>query len=256
LKIRRKFPKPSAARPLYAIGYTFPAPPTDVLQRRYDREYGGPLQFTREPSKPQIAREGETFRVTHGPWHVHIRITLSAEESNEWKERLVWNHSRIGLVTTGSLTPANAADTILLAARLAREFTLLTDGTAYDVAAQAYLNPSDWKDLDLTSFHCDHHVRVVQAEGMRPEFDWFHTLGLSKFGLDEIELLQPLGLPDAPVTELLRELANELIRRGRSPKVGEVIECPFLSCAVRVVRHRTASPGGTLLILREIQPLL
>ncbi len=256
MKIRRKFFKPSATRPLYAIGYTFPAPPTDALQRRYDMEYGGPLLLTPEPSKPQLAREGESFRATHGPWRAHIRIMLPAEETNEWKERLVWNHSRIGLVAAGSLTPTNAADTILLAARLAREFALLTDGTVYDVAAQAYMNPSDWKNLDLTSFHSDHHVRVVQTEDVHPGRDWFHTLGLSKFGLDEIELFQPLGLPDAPATELLRELADELIRRGRSPKVGEVIEGPFLSRAVQVVRHRTASPGGMLLILREIQPLL
>jgi len=255
LRIRRKLPKPSAARPLYVVGYTFPAPPSNALQRRYDMEYGGPLRLTPESTKLQIDREHETLVATHGPWRARIRLVLPDEDANQWSERLDWRHPHIGLLAATGTTPANAVDTILLTARLAREFTLLTDGTAYDVATQAYLNPSDWKDLDLTSFHSADHVRVTQAESVRPGLDWFHTLGLSKFGLDEIELFQPLGLPGTPVTKLLRELADELIRRGHSPKVGDVIESPFVSRAVRVVRHRTASPGGTPLILREIQLL-
>ncbi len=255
MKIRRKLPKPSTARPLYAVGYTFPAPPSEALQRRYDMEYGGPLRLTPESGRPQIDRAYETLVATHGPWRARISLALPDEDASQWSERLDWRHSHIGLLAATGVTPANAVDTILLAARLAREFTLLTDGTAYDVAAQAYLNPSDWKDLDLTSFHSADHVRVAQAEAERPGSDWFHTLGLSKFGLDEIEMFQPLGLPGTPVMELLRELADELIRRGRTPKVGDVIESPYLSRALHVVRHRTASPAGTLLILREVQPV-
>ena len=84
-------------------------------------------------------------------------------------------------------------DTILFAARLSRGLTLLTQGTAYDLTTQQYLNPSDWKDRGLTGFAVDDHVMIAQDEQVKANEIWCYTLGLSKFGIDELEMFLPRG---------------------------------------------------------------
>lgn len=141
---------------------------------------------------------------------------------------------------------------ILHAARLARGLTLLTDGTAYDVTTATYLNPSDWRDRPLASFQIGDHVTVLQGDADQPDREWFYTRGLSKFGLDEIEVVQPLGLPSRPVIDHLMGIAEEVIRLGRSPKIGTTISIPERGLSVRVIRHRTIS-ADIPLILREVK---
>ena len=128
---------------------------------------------------------------SHGPWNASFRISISSAEANEWRDRLGWGHSHAGQVVAPSISPGNACDQILLAARLAKGLTLLTDGTAYDVTTQAYFNPSDWKDLPLDQFRISDHLRIEQTEADRAGHDWFLTLGLAKFGLEELETFMP-----------------------------------------------------------------
>ncbi len=227
MKIRRKLPKPShAGRPLYLIGYSFAPPTCSDLQSWFDLEYGGPITLRSEPGK------------STGPDH---------DSSVVW-----WDHSHAGQVVATSSSPGSACDQILHAARLARGLTLLTDGTAYDVTMQAYLNPSDWKDLPLEQFRISDHLRIEQAEAEQVGRDWFFTLGLAKFGLDELETFSPIGLPSQSVIERLTEIAQELLRLGHSPKVGATVTIPSLGLAVQVIRHRNAARAGIPLILREI----
>jgi len=129
---------------------------------------------------------------------------------------------------------------------------LLTEGTAYDVTTQTYLNPSDWTDRPLIQFSMRDHVTVVHTDDAERQRDWFYTRGLSKFGLDEIEVFQPVGLPSQPITQNLLEIVDELLRRGQSPNVGSTVLIPSLAASIRVVRHRTHPSADTPLILREI----
>jgi len=129
---------------------------------------------------------------------------------------------------------------------------LLTEGTAYDVTTLTYLNPSDWTDRPLVQFSVRDHVTVVHADDIERQRDWFYTRGLSKFGLDEIEVFRPVGLPSHTITENLFDIADELLRRGQSPNVGSTILIPNLAASIRVVRHRTHPSADTPLILREI----
>jgi hypothetical protein len=155
-------------------------------------------------------------------------------------------------VVASSTSPGNACDQILLAARLARGLTLLTDGTAYDVTMQAYFNPSDWKDLPLDQFRISNHLRIEQAEADQAGRDWFLTLGLAKFGLDELETFSPIGLPSQPVIERLTDIAQEILRLGHQPKVGTTVTMPSPGLSVQVIRHRSVARAGIPLVLREI----
>ncbi|MGQ0811818.1 MAG: hypothetical protein ACT4OO_11435 [Nitrospiraceae bacterium] len=248
MKIRKKAPKPSARRPpLYFIGYRGTAPAPDELKTWYDLEYGGPLTLRTESAA------AEAWHIGHGPWSAHVVIPLPATQATHVMEQLAWEHKVMGAVAPSVATPPNMADTILLAARLARGLTLLTQGTAFDVTSQSYLNPSDWNDRALTVFRVRDHVTVTQAGSDGDTQDWLYTLGLGKFGLDELELLQPRGLPTTEVTDAMMEVADEIIRRGQTPKVGTVIDVPALARTVLVAGHRTASLMGKLVILRRIE---
>jgi len=189
---------------------------------------------------------------SHGPWSASFRIPVSSAEANEWRDFLGWGHSHAGQVVATSPSPGNACDQVLLAARLARGLTLLTDGTAYDVATQAYLNPSDWKDLPLEQFRISDHLRIEQAEADQAGRDWFLTLGLAKFGLEELETFMPVGLPRQPIIERLTEIAQESLRLGHQPKVGTTLTMPSLGLSVQVIRHRNVARAGIPLVLREI----
>lgn len=254
MKIRRKLPKPSSAgRPLYLIGYSFAPPTCSDLQSWFDLEYGGPIRLRSEASEAiHLGQGSSAVLASHGPWNASFRISLSSAEADEWRDRLGWGHNHAGQVVPTSASPGNACDQILLAARLAKGLTLLTDGTSYDVTTQTYLNPSDWKDLPLDQFRISDHLKIEQAEADQAGRDWFLTLGLAKFGLDELETFRPTGLPSQPVIEQLEQIAQEILRIGHQPKVGTTVTIPSLGLSVQVIRHRNAARAGSPLILREI----
>ena len=246
MKIRKKLPKPSGSgRPLYIVGYSSPAPSAVELQMWFDLEYGGPLKLT-------ASKESAPVTATHGPWNVQLQIALPQVNADAWSERLDWRHSHAGMILRPSVTPQQACDLALFTARLARGLTLLTQGTVYDMVTHTYLNPSDWTDRPLNRFCTADHVTVSQADSPDPQTDWFHTLGLSKFGLDELEVFRPVGLPGRPTLEALAGIADELLRIGRSPNVGTTVALPILGFSITVKRHRTAAPTGQSFPFREI----
>ena len=242
MKIRKKLPKPSGSgQPLYIVGYSSPAPSAAELQTWFDLEYGGPLK---------LRESGATMIATHGPWNVQVQ--LASSHADAWSEQLNWRHTQAGMILRPSVTPQQARDLVLFAARLTRGLTLLTQGTAYDMVTHAYLNPSDWTDRPLDRFCTADHVMVSQADSPDPQTDWFHTLGLSKLGLDELEVFRPVGLPGRPTLETLAAIADEMLRIGRSPNVGTTVPLPILGLSVAVTRHRTAAPAGLALSFREV----
>lgn len=250
MKIRRKGPKPPQSKPpLYVIGFSSSPTPAE-LRTWFDLEYGGPLSFKdnltgKEPSSSPLM-------ATHGPWSAWMLLSVPAVQANAWQQRLEWRHAACAAVGAGTATNSNSIDVVLHVARLTRGTTLLTEGTAYDVTTQTYLNPSDWTDRPLVQFSVRDHVTVVHSDDTEGLRDWFHTRGLSKFGLDEIEVFQPIGLPSHTISEKLLDIAEELLRRGHSPNVGSTILIPNLALSIRVVRHRTHPSADTPLILREI----
>jgi hypothetical protein len=248
MRIRKKAPKPSAKRPpLYFIGYRGVAPATDELKIWYEREYGGPLAIRHEAGSP------ESWQATHGPWSAHVVMPLPMSHVADVMKQLAWEHDVMGAVAPSLASPRDMPDTILFAARLARGLTLLTQGTAYDVTTQAYVNPSDWQNRGLTSFLVDDHLSITHDDMSRPDHVWSYSLGLSKFGLDEIETFQGKGLPESAAKELLTESANELLRLGQSPKVGTAFRLPLLGRTIRIVNYRTTAPAGRMLGFRELQ---
>lgn len=246
MKIRKKLPKPTGGgQPCYVIGYSVPSPSAAELKMWFDLEYGGPLTLHGEG-------DAAPMRAAHGPWNVWFHPALPPAEAEAWSTRLDWRHPQAGLVLRPSVTPQQACDLALFAARLARGLTLLTQGTSYDPVTHTYLNPSDWTDRPLDRFRTADHVTVAQADSSDPKSEWFHTLGLSKFGLDELEVFQPVGLPARPTLETLIGIADEVLRTGRSPKVGTTLPLPLLGLTVTVRRHRTAAPAGLSLPFREV----
>jgi hypothetical protein len=248
MRIKKKPSKPSSKRPpLYFIGYRGTAPQPDELKTWYDLEYGGPLTIRTEEDAP------ESWQATHGPWTAHIVIPLPATHMAGFKEELAWEHDIIGAVAPSVVPPRDMPDTVLFAARVSRGLTLLTQGTAYDLTTQQYLNPSDWKDRGLTGFVVEDHVMIAQDDQVRANEVWCYTLGLSKFGIDELETFLPRGTSDRAAKELLSEAAYEIIRVGQAPKIGTVFHLPILSRTVRIANHRTAAPTGRMLGFRELQ---
>src|SRR5262245_15059338 len=248
MRIKKKSKKPSSKRPpLYFIGYRGTCPMPDELALWYDRAYGGPLKIVREDGAP------ESWQVSHGPWGAHIVIPLPSTHTAGLADQLSWEHETIGAIAPSVVPPREMPDTLLLGARLSRGLTLLTQGTAYDITTQQYLNPSDWKDRALTGFVVDDHVLIAQDDQSRAEEIWCYTLGLSKFGMDELEMFLPRGTSDRTAKELLVEAAHEMIRLGQSPKVGTAIYLPTLSRTISIANHRTADPTGRMLAFREVQ---
>lgn len=248
MKIRKKGPKPSARRsPSYFIGYQGTVPSPEELKTWYDLEYGGPLIVRTDEKNSPAA-----WIAQHGPWTVHAQMPLPGPQANQLATQLAWDHPFIGAVAPGQASPADLPDAVLFAARLARGLTLLTQGTAFDVTTQAYLNPSDWQDRSLACFAIRDHCTAMEGESPDKGRDWFYTLGLSKFGLDELELFQPTGLPSSPATDLLLAVADEVLRKGQNQKVGTPLNVPSAARTVRFIKHRTVTPGGRLLILREV----
>ena len=250
MRIRKKTPKPSARRPpLYFVGYRGAAPATDELKIWYDREYGGPLNIRYE------AGSLASWQATHGPWSAHVVMPLPMSQVADVMKQLAWEHDVMGAVAPSLASPRDMPDTILLAARLARGLTLLTQGTAHDIITNQYLNPSDWQDRPLTHFTASDHIPVMRNDDEQSQRIWCYTLGLSKFGVDELEMFLTVGLSDQHARDTLRETADELTRTGQSPKVGSHIRVDHLDQNVEIAGHRTAAPAGRMLGFREIRPL-
>jgi hypothetical protein len=171
----------------------------------------------------------------------------------EVMKQLTWEHELMGAIAPSIASPRDMPDTVLLAARLARCLTLLSQGTAYDVITQAYVNPSDWQPRTLANFILDDHVSIVHDDTSQPDRVWSYSLGLSKFGLDEVEVFTAKGLPDGAAKEVLTASAGELLRAGHSPNVGVTLDLAQLGRTVRVKNYRTAAPAGRMLGFRELQ---
>jgi hypothetical protein len=248
MRIKKKSRKPSAKRPpLYFVGYRGTRPMSEELVLWYDQAYGGPLSIVPEEDAP------DSWQVGHGPWSAHVVIPLPATHSAGLVEQLAWEHHKIGAIAPAVMPPREMPDTVLFAARISRGLTLLTQGTAYDITTQQYLNPSDWRDRSLTAFMADDHVVIAEDDQAKPGVVWCYTLGLSKFGLDELETFIPRGTSDRVAKELLIESAYELLQTGQSPKVGMAFVLPILSRTVTIANHRTAAPTGRMLGFRELQ---
>ena len=82
---------------------------------------------------------------------------------------------------------------------------------------------------------------------------WFYTLGLAKFGLEEIETFRPLGLADQPVIDQLLAIANEILSTGKVAKVGDQFTLWDNGQLVTIVRHRTDQSTGRIIQLREVK---
>ncbi|MGC3975040.1 MAG: hypothetical protein QM771_11745 [Nitrospira sp.] len=246
MKIRKKAPKPAPAKPpLYVIGYRGLPPSLDELKVWYDLHYGGPLTWL-EP-----VAEGRAG-ASHGPWRAHVLTSLPNTETAQWQQVLSWDHQELGAVSLSTATPSTIADTVLVTARLARGLTLLTQGTAFDVTCHEYLNPSDWQDRPLHAFVGADHVTVQHSETPDSSSEWFYTLGLTKFGLDELEVIQPRGLPDRETIALLQCAADAVLRKGHNQKVGCTMDLHAIAHTIRFLKHRTAAPTGRMMAFRQI----
>ena len=246
MKIRKKIPKSASSKPpIFLVGYSFSAPLPEELRMWFDVHYGGPLTLQAEGAP-------ETWSAKHGPWSARLTLSLAAEEREAWSRQTAWDHRSIATVSMTSTGPSNLIDSILHAARLARGLTLLTQGTTLDLPTQVYLNPSDWNDRPLTYFLTQDHVHVNQEDSLDRPHDRFYTLGMSKFSLDELELMHPRGLPPAETMEILVNAAGEVVKSGHNAKVGTGIEIPALARTVTIVKHRTAAPAGRMLAFREL----
>lgn len=249
MRIRRKSPKPSrSSRPLFIIGHSQASDPSE-LQFWFDSQYGGPLGL-RSAAEEGASGKAEMI-ATHGPWSVTIE-SLSVDEANGWRSSLGWDHPSATQVLPMAGQTGDRINQALHAARIARGLALLSQGTSYDVLTQQYFNPSDWRDRDLSGFLVRDHITIRQTEAEDAKEEWFSTQGLTKFGLDELEIFRPRGLSGTPIIETLTDISDVLIRQGQIPKVESVVPLPELELSLRIRRHRTASVGGVMISLREI----
>ena len=248
-KIKRKPAGNPLRLPAFVIGYAAPEPPPPgFLTAWFDQEYGGPLTI-RLSGDPGTTR----FEAHHGPWAALVETSLPPSIADAWHERLHWSHTRAAQILPLKMTSRESRDIVLLIARLARGLTLLTGGTAYDTATESYLNPSDWTDRPLRDFRIADHLRIEQVEERANGRVWFHTRGLSKFGLEDLETYRARGLSERPVIEAFTEMADALTLLGKAPNVGESFRVAGLDRPVRVVRHRTDQSYSIRLNLREVE---
>ncbi|MGE3154944.1 MAG: hypothetical protein AB7G48_20425 [Nitrospiraceae bacterium] len=237
MKIKRKagrIAKPG--RPVFIVGYSFASPTITDLRFWFDLEYGGPLKI--HPGQPPSSLT-EWIDVSHTTWAATLCLALPNEETEPWKEQLGWRHPLAAMIMQRQVPPGEAIEAHLFGSRLARGLTLLTDGTAYDLTAGAFLNPSDWRDRPLASFCLADHVSVVQVDSSDPAHECFQTHGLSKFGMDELEVLSPRGLPGQHTIDRLLRIAEALMHGVRTPTVGSTVSLPLLALDLHVISHRT-----------------
>jgi hypothetical protein len=130
--------------------------------------------------------------------------------------------------------------------------TLLTQGTCFDTATQRYWNPSDWYDHPLGCFIIDDHVTAEQSDDQEQDRDRFVTKGLAKFGLDELESFQAVGLPGQTILNHLQDLAEVLLQQGRTPNLGTSLELEPGGVRASFPHHRTVTVGGIVRSFREV----
>ena len=247
-KIKKKR-SASLAVPAFLVGWTHgESPPPGYVTAWFDQTYGGPLRIRFLSSTGH-----HHFEAAHTNWIAEVNFAPSNEIVEQWQGRLQWGHTRLGLLFPQANAHADRRDAVLHVARMARGVTLLTDGTTYDVATGTYSNPSDWRDRDLVVFRITDHIQVEQREDMQGVRMWFHTRGLTKFGLDEVETFRPIGLSGREVEETVLSVAGQLIEQGKNPKVGEHIVLSGGGTQVTVVRHRTDPLYGIPLAFREFR---
>ena len=247
-KIKKK-KSASQAVPACLVGWTHgEPPPPGYVAAWFDQAYGGPLCIR------FLSPTGHHhFEAAHTNWITEVTVAPSTEIVEQWQGRLQWDHPRLALLFPQTNVPTDRRDAVLHVARMARGLTLLTDGTAYDVATGTYHNPSDWSDRDLVEFHLADHIQVEQREDLQRVRMWFHTRGLTKFGLDEVETFHPIGLSGRELEETVLKVAGQLIEQGKNPKVGEQVILGGGGHRVTVVRHRTDPIYGIPLAFREFR---
>ena len=246
---KKKSSTKKQALPAFVIGFSHTdPPPPGYLAAWFNQLYGGPLdvRFMSQTAHAQ-------FEAVHTSWHAEVNTDLPQGEAENWQERLQWTHSRHAAVYHLQNVGQDKRDVTLHVARIARGMTLLTEGTAYDVVAGSFFNPSDWNDRQLDQFEIADHVQVEQQEQLETTSVWFSTRGLAKFGLEEIETFRPLGLPEQTTIDTLLEIADMLITQNKIPKVGDQLTLFDTGQLVTVVRHRTDQSSGRLIPLREVK---
>lgn len=249
-KIKRKTKSVSPKkRPSFVVGFSgSDSPPAGFLAAWFNEQYGGPLNI-HFPVKGSNA----IFEARHVDWRATVSQMTSAEEVSQWKRQVSWEHSAVLQVVPTSPVSSVKQDVVLFVLRLVRGLTLLTEGTAYDIAASQYFNPSDWSERRLDGFHIEDHVHVKEDEHVLDGRQWLYTRGLGKFGLEEIEVFLPRGLSRNSATDRLLDLADLCVGQGKSPKVGESLQLISDALEVKIVNHRTyAAPDGQL-NLREVR---
>jgi hypothetical protein len=237
----------SHAMPAFLVGWTHgEPPPPGYLAAWFDEAYGGPLRIR------FLASSGHHhFEAAHANWTAEVNLEPSAEMCDQWQGRLQWEQTRLALLFLSANSPTDRRDAVLHVTRMARGVTLLTEGTTYDVGTSTYLNPSDWRDQDLEVFRISDHIQVEHREDVQRSRMWFHTRGLTKFGLDDIETFQPMGLSGREVEGTVLRVAEHLIEQGKNPKVGEHIVLDGSGPQVTIMRHRTDPVYGASLAFRE-----
>lgn len=235
--------------PAFLIGWTHgDPPPPGYIVAWFDQAYGGPLGIRFLSSTGH-----QHFEAAHTNWTSEVNLAPSPEMLEQWQGHAQWDHARLGFLFSLGSANTDRRDAVLHVARMARGITLLTDGTAYDVATGTYRNPSDWRDRELIEFHLMDHIQVEQHEDTQQARTWFHTRGLTKFGLDEVETFQPLGLSGREMEALVLRVAGKLIEQGKNPKIGEHIVLGGIDPEMTIVRHRTDPIYGIPLAFREFR---
>ncbi|MGD9850908.1 MAG: hypothetical protein AB7T38_06560 [Nitrospirales bacterium] len=247
-KIKKKKPAATKMVPAFIIGWTHDdPPPPGFLAAWFDRNYGGPLTVKFLGSSGHLH-----FDAIHTSWTARIDLSPSDEQVNRWQSSLQWDHTHMGFIGAPSLAGQDRRDAVLHGTRLARGVSLLTEGTTFDLGTGAYLNPSDWRDRDLETFVLEDHVQIEQQERVGEGRMWLHTRGLSKFGWDELETFQAIGLTDQESRHRLLYTAEAVIRENRNLKVGEQIDLPGERYRATAIRHRTDSVYGHPIAFREV----
>ena len=143
-KIKKKTSqKKTPSLPAFVIGYSHSdAPPPGYVAAWFNQMYGGPLHvhFIKESGHSQ-------FEAIHTTWRVAVNTAVPSDTAETWQQRLQWSHSKLAKVTPLQNVGQDKRDVTLHASRIARGISLLTEGTAYDLATNSFLNPSDWNDL-------------------------------------------------------------------------------------------------------------
>lgn len=249
-KIKKKKTS-SSLLPAFLVGWTHgDAPPPGFLSAWFDHEYGGPLHI-----RFLSSTQSHDFEAIHTTWLGIVRTGPLTGSIESLCSQLQWEHSQVLQIFTRNQGPRDRQNGVLHLARLARGLTMLTDGTTYDLDAGIYINPSDWQDRDLREFQARDHVQIGQRESMEKNQLWVYTRGLQKFGLDDLEVYLPLGLPTGTAEEILSSLASQQIETGKNPKIGEKMFMEENEAYVEVIRHRTDPIFGAPLAFREIRVL-